>query len=89
MLGRTLLQPAPPITFGLKAAGWFAGVTQSWSPRRAGVARGACVQLGGAVGHAGGARRSRPGGGRRALARELGLRGAERRGTPRAIGSPR
>src|SRR4051794_33219588 len=24
MLGRTLLQPAPPITFGLKAAGWFA-----------------------------------------------------------------
>ena len=24
MLGRTLLQPAPPITFGLKAAGWYA-----------------------------------------------------------------
>ncbi len=25
MLGRTLLQPAPPITFGLKAAGWLGG----------------------------------------------------------------
>jgi hypothetical protein len=26
MLGRTLLQPAPPVTFGLKAAGWLASV---------------------------------------------------------------
>ena len=26
MLGRTLLQPAPPITFGLKAAGWLGAV---------------------------------------------------------------
>jgi 3-carboxy-cis,cis-muconate cycloisomerase len=26
MLGRTLLQPAPPVTFGLKAAGWLAPV---------------------------------------------------------------
>ena len=26
MLGRTLLQPAPPVTFGLKAAGWLGSV---------------------------------------------------------------
>ena len=26
MLGRTLLEPAPPITLGLKSAGWFAAV---------------------------------------------------------------
>ena len=31
MLGRTLLQPAPPVTFGFKAAGWFGAVSQSWS----------------------------------------------------------
>ena len=30
MLGRTLLQPAPPITFGLKAAGWFAALRRGW-----------------------------------------------------------
>lgn len=29
MLGRTLMQPAPPITFGLKAAGWLAAITRS------------------------------------------------------------
>ena len=28
MLGRTLLQPAPPTTFGLKAAGWLAGASR-------------------------------------------------------------
>ncbi|HEY6393386.1 MAG TPA: lyase family protein, partial [Bryobacteraceae bacterium] len=31
MLGRTLLQPAQPITFGLKAAGWFAALRRGWS----------------------------------------------------------
>jgi 3-carboxy-cis,cis-muconate cycloisomerase len=31
MLARTLLQPAPPITFGLKAAGWFAAEKRSWA----------------------------------------------------------
>ena len=31
MLGRTLLQPAPPITFGLKAAGWLGAVRRGWS----------------------------------------------------------
>jgi 3-carboxy-cis,cis-muconate cycloisomerase len=29
MLGRTLLQPAPPVTFGLKAAGWLAALQRS------------------------------------------------------------
>src|SRR5262245_9958370 len=31
MLGRTLLQPAPPITFGLKVAGWVAALSRGWS----------------------------------------------------------
>ena len=30
MLGRTLLQAAPPVTFGLKAAGWLAAVRRGW-----------------------------------------------------------
>ena len=29
MLGRTLLQPAPPVTFGLKAAGWLGAIRRS------------------------------------------------------------
>src|SRR5579862_5054329 len=31
MLGRTLLQAAPPITFGLKAAGWLGAIRRSRS----------------------------------------------------------
>lgn len=30
MLGRTLLQAAAPITFGLKVAGWYAPIERSW-----------------------------------------------------------
>ena len=30
MLGRTLLQAAPPVTFGLKAAGWLASLRRGW-----------------------------------------------------------
>ena len=30
MLARTLLQPAPPTTFGYKAAGWFGAIQRSW-----------------------------------------------------------
>ena len=30
MLSRTLLQPAPPTTFGYKAAGWYGAVHRSW-----------------------------------------------------------
>jgi 3-carboxy-cis,cis-muconate cycloisomerase len=50
MLGRTLLQPAPPITFGLKAAGWRASLCRSWSrveQARRDVVR---LQFGGASG---------------------------------------
>ena len=50
MLGRTLLQPAPPITFGLKAAGWFAAVSRAGT-QMMGAGRAACVlQFGGATG---------------------------------------
>ena len=41
MLARTLLQPAAPITFGLKAAGWFAAVARSCAACSRGVSRGA------------------------------------------------
>src|SRR2546429_3797528 len=47
MVGRTLLQHAPPITFGLKAAGWLVGVGEA-RERLAAIALP--VELGGAVG---------------------------------------
>lgn len=50
MLGRTLLQPAPPITFGLKVAGWFAATSRAGA-RLASAFEEACVlQFGGASG---------------------------------------
>lgn len=50
MLARTLLQPAPPTTFGLKAAGWFGAVSRS-SAQMAAAFEAACVlQFGGASG---------------------------------------
>ena len=50
MLGRTLLQPGPPITFGLKAAGWLGAVERSLA-RVGDAAESALVlQFGGAVG---------------------------------------
>jgi len=50
MLARTLLQPAPPITFGYKAAGWYGVVHRSW--RRLCVSFGEALRLqfGGAAG---------------------------------------
>jgi 3-carboxy-cis,cis-muconate cycloisomerase len=30
MLARTLLQPAPPTTFGLKVAGWYGAIHRTW-----------------------------------------------------------
>lgn len=50
MAGRTLLQQALPVTFGLKAAGWLAGVDQT--RRRLAAVRDArlAVQFGGAAG---------------------------------------
>ena len=50
MVGRTLLQQAVPITFGLKAARWLGLVTRS-AERLAGLrARALAVQFGGAAG---------------------------------------
>lgn len=50
MLGRTLLQAAPPITLGLKAAGWHAAIRRG-RERLSAEFRGAqLLQLGGAVG---------------------------------------
>lgn len=50
MLGRTLLQPAPPITFGLKAAGWLASLRRGWSRVASRFDESAYLQFGGASG---------------------------------------
>jgi len=50
MLARTLLQPAPPITFGLKAAGWFASLRRGWSRVESRFAESKYLQFGGANG---------------------------------------
>src|SRR6516164_6170281 len=50
MLGRTLLQPAPPVTFGLKAAGWLAALHRGWSRVASRFDEAAYVQFGGASG---------------------------------------
>jgi 3-carboxy-cis,cis-muconate cycloisomerase len=50
MLGRTLLQPATPITFGLKVAGWTSAITHSWRRLNAAWIRAGVIQFGGAAG---------------------------------------
>ena len=50
MLGRTLMQPAPPVTLGLKAAAWFASVRRSKSDLDGAFAETLVVQFGGASG---------------------------------------
>jgi 3-carboxy-cis,cis-muconate cycloisomerase len=50
MLGRTLLQPAPPVTFGLKAAGWLAATRRGWSRLDAAFSEALVLQFGGAAG---------------------------------------
>jgi 3-carboxy-cis,cis-muconate cycloisomerase len=50
MPGRTLLQQALPITFGLKAARWLALVSRQMIRLDEVRSRAACVQLGGAAG---------------------------------------
>lgn len=50
MLGRTLLQPAPPITFGLKAAGWYGAIRRGHDHLEAAFADALVLQLGGASG---------------------------------------
>jgi len=50
MLARTLLQPAPPVTFGLKAAGWCAAVRRGWDRVSSRFDEALCLQFGGASG---------------------------------------
>jgi 3-carboxy-cis,cis-muconate cycloisomerase len=50
MLGRTLLQAAPPVTFGLKAAGWLAAIRRSRARLDAAYADALVLQFGGASG---------------------------------------
>jgi 3-carboxy-cis,cis-muconate cycloisomerase len=50
MLGRTLLQPATPITFGLKAAVWSSIVNDGWTRLERAIEDASTVQLGGATG---------------------------------------
>ncbi len=50
MLGRTLLQPAPPITFGLKVAGWVAALVRGWRRVESASREATVLQFGGASG---------------------------------------
>jgi 3-carboxy-cis,cis-muconate cycloisomerase len=50
MLGRTLLQAAPPVTFGLKAAGWLGAIRRSRIRLETSFAESLILQLGGASG---------------------------------------
>jgi 3-carboxy-cis,cis-muconate cycloisomerase len=50
MLGRTLLQPAVPTTFGLKCAGWLAALSRCWKSWSQAFANLQVVQFGGAAG---------------------------------------
>ena len=50
MLARTLLQPAPPITFGYKVAGWCAAIRRSWRRVGASFEEALQLQFGGASG---------------------------------------
>jgi 3-carboxy-cis,cis-muconate cycloisomerase len=72
MLGRTLMQPATPITAGLKIARWAAALHRCRLHLGAARQRALCVQLGGAVGTLD-ALGSRRGAVRRGVAERLGL----------------
>jgi 3-carboxy-cis,cis-muconate cycloisomerase len=50
MLGRTLMQAAPPVTFGLKAAGWLAAIRRCHAYLQSNFADALVLQFGGAVG---------------------------------------
>jgi 3-carboxy-cis,cis-muconate cycloisomerase len=50
MLGRTLLQPGPPTTFGLKAAGWLGAVRRGRERLTQAFTEALVIQFGGAVG---------------------------------------
>ncbi len=50
VLGRTLLQPGPPTTFGLKVAGWFGSVRRGRERLTQAFDEALTIQFGGAVG---------------------------------------
>ena len=50
MLGRTLMQAAPPVTFGLKAAGWLGAISRSHERMEASFRDAFVLQFGGASG---------------------------------------
>ncbi len=50
MLGRTLLQPAPPITLGLKAAGWLGAIRRGHARISSAFSDALVLELGGASG---------------------------------------
>jgi 3-carboxy-cis,cis-muconate cycloisomerase len=50
MLARTVLQPAPPTTFGYKVAGWYGGVHRSWRRLLRSFHEAVTLQFGGAAG---------------------------------------
>jgi 3-carboxy-cis,cis-muconate cycloisomerase len=50
MLGRTLMQPAPPVTFGLKAAGWLGAIQRCRENLRETFSEALILQFGGASG---------------------------------------
>lgn len=50
MLGRTLMQAAPPVTFGLKAAGWLGAVHRGRKDLEAAFEKSLILQFGGASG---------------------------------------
>ena len=72
MLGRTLLQPATPVTFGLKAAGWLGSLSRSWKACASAYEGASVLQFGGAAGTLA-ALGSKGGAVEAALAKELGL----------------
>ena len=72
MLGRTLMQPATPITFGLKAAVWYSTAAHGWTRLAQALDDAATVQFGGAAGTLAVLGDAGPAIGR-ALAHELGL----------------
>jgi len=53
MLGRTMMQPATPITFGLKAAQWLLAIAESRTRLRAHAGAALKAQFGGAAGSLG------------------------------------
>jgi 3-carboxy-cis,cis-muconate cycloisomerase len=72
MLGRTLMQAAPPVTFGLKAAGWLGALRRDRARLKAAFDEALVLQFGGASGTLASLGQQGPAIGQ-ALAEELGL----------------